>query len=192
MRPEDCALIILASGLSKRFGKQDKLMTDFRGKPLVQHTIDAARGVPFAERFAVIPKASLQRRKLFNYEGYSLVENEHPEIGQGHSLRLAAKAVRAKGYNATCVILGDMPFVAMEDISRLLLNVLNKDVAISYCNNVKMPPALFKNKAFMKIEDIDPKGGAKALFNSTNVYKHPLSERAARDIDTPETLAELS
>ncbi len=192
MKAEDCAFIILASGLSERFGKADKLVADFRGKPLVQHVIDAASGVPFAERFAVIPKTSIERRKLFNYEGYSIVENEHPDIGQGHSLRLASKVVQTKGYNAICVMLGDMPFVSKEDISSLLQNLSNEDIAISHCNKTRMPPAFFKNDAFKKIGGIDPKAGAKTLFNHSNVYKHPLSERAARDIDTPETLAELS
>ena len=67
-----------------------------------------------------------------------------------------------------------------------------RDRAISYCNKIIFPPAIFANNALSELANIDPKGGAKALFNSSNVYKHPLSERAARDIDTPETLAELS
>jgi molybdenum cofactor cytidylyltransferase len=106
MKGEECALIILASGLSERFGEADKLMADFRGKPLVQHAIDAAKPLSFAARFAVIPKASTQRRKLFNYEGYSLIENNSPEAGQGGSLKLAAKAAMEKGYDAICIMLG--------------------------------------------------------------------------------------
>jgi len=73
-KPEDCALVILASGLSERFGKADKLMAEFRGKPLVQHAIDAADKLPFAERFAVVPVSSKKRRKLFNYAAYSLAK----------------------------------------------------------------------------------------------------------------------
>jgi len=69
MRLQDCALVILASGLSERFGKADKLMADFRGKPLVQHAIDAADMLPFAERFAVIHNASQKRRALFKTYG---------------------------------------------------------------------------------------------------------------------------
>ena len=192
MRAEDCALVILASGLSKRFGRDDKLIADFRGKPLVQHAIDAAAPLPFAERFAVIPKISNERRKLFNYEGYSLIENKSPELGQGGSLKLAAMSAQAQGHKAICVMLGDMPFVETQDLSNLLQNLSNKDRAISYCNKTKLPPAIFTNEALNELAHIDHKGGAKALFNSFNTYKHPLSERAARDIDTPETLAELS
>jgi len=192
MKPENCALIILASGLSERFGKADKLMADFRGKPLVKHVIDMVAGIPFAERFAVIPKTSKQRRKLFNYEGYSLIENASPELGQGGSLKLAAMAAQAKRYKAICVMLGDMPFVQREDVINLLRNLSDKDRSISYCNKTILPPAIFRSSALDELADIDPKSGAKTLFNSANVYKHPLSEHAARDIDTLETLVELS
>lgn len=192
MRPQDCALIILSSGLSERFGETDKLMAEFRGKPLVQHVIDAARGVPFAERFAVIPKTSTERRKLFNYEGYSLIENDSPEVGQGGSLKLAAKAAMEKGHKTICVLLGDMPFVSGEDIFNLLQNLSNEDRAICYCNNTFLPPAIFTKGALEELVNINAQSGAKALFISTYSYKHPLSERAAQDIDTPETLARLS
>lgn len=192
MRPEDCALVILASGLSKRFGTADKLMAKFRGKPLVQHVIDAASPLAFAERFAVIPIESKQRRVLFMRQGFTLIENDSPEAGQGGSLRLAAKVAQANGHDAICLMLGDMPFVETHDLSNLLQNLSDKDRAISHCNNSLMPPAIFTNAALDELMTIDAKAGAKALLNSWNVYKHPLSERAAQDIDTPETLARLS
>jgi len=187
VRPEDCALIILASGLSERFGKADKLMANFKDKPLVQHAIDAAKDIPFAERFAVIPVLSKARRKLFNYEGYALIENEDPKAGQGGSLK-----PRVKGHTAICVMLGDMPFVETTDIFNLLYNLADKDRAISYCNKTLIPPVIFTNGALEEMSKTDPSTGAKALFKSGNYYKHPLSERAAQDIDTPETLARLS
>ena len=37
MREQDIALVILASGLSKRFGINNKLIASFKGKPLIQH-----------------------------------------------------------------------------------------------------------------------------------------------------------
>jgi molybdenum cofactor cytidylyltransferase len=192
MRPENCALTILASGLSERFGKADKLMAEFRGKPLVQHAIDAAKPLPFAARFAVIPKASIQRRKLFNSEGYSLIENPSPAEGQGRSLRLAALAAQEKGHSGICVMLGDMPFVQTGHLTALLQNLSNKDRAISYCNKTLMPPAIFTNTALTELCNISLGGSAKRLFKFDNFYKHPLSEYAARDIDTLETLTELS
>lgn len=192
MRPQDCALIILASGLSERFGQADKLMVNFKGKPLVQYVIDAAKDVPFAERFAVIPAESKKRRNLFTERGFTLIENDTPHAGQGGSLKLAARGARAKGHSAICVMLGDMPFVKGSDLISLLDNLSDKDKAISRCNKTLIPPAVFTNGVFDEIKNIEDSGGAKTLFNSGEFYKHPLSTRAARDIDTLETLAELT
>ena len=192
MKPEDCALVILASGLSERFGKADKLMVDFRGKPLVGHVVDAAKPLPFAQRFAVIPKTSTERRELFNYEGYSLIENDSPKAGQGGSLKLAAKTAVEKGHDAICVMLGDMPFVETDDLFNLFQNLSDKDRAISYCNKTLIPPAIFTKQAIIELSTIKSSQGAKGLFRSGNFYKHVLSERAARDIDRLETLVELS
>lgn len=192
MRAEECALVILASGLSERFGTPDKLMADFRGKPLVQHVIDAAKDIPFAERFAVIPAESIKRRELFKQQGFTLIANTNSKAGQGGSLKLAAETALAKGHNAICVMLGDMPFVEAEDIFNLLQNLIDQDRAISYCNKTLLPPAIFTNDALSELVNIYPSSGAKALFTSDNLYKHPLSDHAAQDIDTPEILAELS
>ena len=192
MRLQDCALVILASGLSERFGKADKLMADFRGKPLVQHAIDAADMLPFAERFAVIHNASQKRRALFKTYGFDLIDNDNPKAGMGGSLKLAAEAALEKDHKAICVMLGDMPFVETQDIFNLIHNLTDKDKVISYCNKTLMPPAIFANDALRDLLNIDSESGAKALFSSGGFYKHPLSDRAARDIDTPETLAELS
>jgi CTP:molybdopterin cytidylyltransferase MocA len=71
-------------------------------------------------------------------------------------------------------------------------NLSDKDRAISYCNKTPIPPAIFTKQAMLELLNIEHGQGAKTLFRSGNIYKHPLSERAARDIDTPETLAELS
>lgn len=192
MRAEDCALIILAAGLSMRFGESDKLMAEFQGKPLVKHVIDTVSSIPFAERFAVVPKASEHRKKLFNYEGYSLLENEAPQLGQGESLRIAAVGAKAKGHKAIFVMLGDMPFLQKADVTNFLSNLMGQDRAISYCNKTILPPAFFANEAMQDLTQLESKRGAKALFETGNFYKHPLSERATRDIDTPETLAEFS
>jgi len=192
MRPEDCALIILASGLSERFGNDDKLMADFRGKPLVQHVIDTVKDIPFAESFVVIPAASIRRRVLFEQQGFTLIENATPKAGQGSSLKLAAQAVLANGHSAICIMLGDMPFVKNKDIFNLLQNLSDKDRAISCCNETLLPPAVFTEESLIELSKIDSEHGAKGLFNSGDFYKHVLSESAARDIDTLETLAELS
>jgi len=47
------ACIVLASGLSERFGEPDKLSADLCGKPVLSYVLDTARAVGFGEIFCV-------------------------------------------------------------------------------------------------------------------------------------------
>ena len=50
------ALILLAAGLSERFGDEDKLLALLNGKPIIQHAIEAAKGINYRHRLAVVSK----------------------------------------------------------------------------------------------------------------------------------------
>ncbi len=192
MKPENCALFILASGLSIRFGVEDKLMADLGGKPVLSHVIDTAAPVPFAARFGIIPKTSIKRRALFESEGYDLIENATPEQGQGSSLILAAIKAMSQNYEAICILLGDMPFVPSAHLRSLIDMLYDKEMVISTCNNTTLPPISLRGSKVSMLLKINPKGGAKQLFESANSAHLPLSKRAAQDIDRPENLAWLN
>ncbi|HEU0066400.1 MAG TPA: NTP transferase domain-containing protein, partial [Sphingomonas sp.] len=55
---EDTILVLLAAGLSSRFGAANKLAQDFLGKPLGLHVATALSGVAFARRIAIIDGAA--------------------------------------------------------------------------------------------------------------------------------------
>ena len=90
MKPENCAIFILAAGLSTRFGKLDKLMETLGGKPILSHAIETAKAVDFQSSYGVIPHTSQRRRALFQKDGFEIIENVTPETGQRSSIILAA------------------------------------------------------------------------------------------------------
>ena len=80
MKAEDCILVVLAAGLSVRFGEADKLMAELNGKPVLRHVIDNMASLPFAARFAVVSTETAAkvntnasaRRSLLAHENYAL------------------------------------------------------------------------------------------------------------------------
>ena len=96
MREPDIALVILASGLSKRFGINNKLIASFKGKPLIQHIIDSCKPMNFGGRFAVIPSRSCALRDLLLDNDFTLIENDKPFLGRVHSIKLAAQFIKKK------------------------------------------------------------------------------------------------
>lgn len=192
MKPENCALYILAAGLSKRFGEGDKLMAKLGGEPLLSHAIKTATPVPFGAKHGIISATSIKRRSLFKKHGFDIIENPAPYSGQGSSIIHAAKHAIENNYEGICIMLGDMPFIPSSHLYALTKTLDDKESAISSCNQTIMPPMALRRSIYHSLENIDPAIGAKSLFKNRNTAYLPLSNLAGRDIDTLETLARLN
>lgn len=86
-----CA-VIMASGFSQRMG-ENKLLMKYRGKALAERVMDAVAGAGFAEIIVVTchgAVAEMARRRHL-----TVVENDHPELGQSRSVVLGTQAAMA-------------------------------------------------------------------------------------------------
>jgi molybdenum cofactor cytidylyltransferase len=83
--------ILMASGFSKRFGEENKLLTPFRGKALARHTLDMVCSLGGFYRIFFI---AAEDEVLALAEGLPLtpIRNDHPERGQRESIRLGLMA----------------------------------------------------------------------------------------------------
>ena len=192
MKPENCAVFILAAGISMRFGQPDKLMETLGGKPILSHAIETAKAVDFQSSYGIVPHTSQRRRALFEKNKFEVIENATPETGQGSSIILAAHKAIEDNYEGVCIILGDMPFIPSDHLRRLVDALYGKEAAISHCNQTIMPPLALRKSMLISLADINPSLGAKSLFKQENTAHIPLSNQAAQDIDKPETLAWLN
>lgn len=86
--------ILLASGFSKRFGNENKLLVPFRGKALARHTLDLVCGLHcFSGVFFIT--ADDQVAALAGGLPVTLVRNANPEKGRRESVRLGVEAAGA-------------------------------------------------------------------------------------------------
>ena len=100
--PEPIAAVVLAAGLSTRFGG-DKLLYPYAGKPLAAHIADTLAGMPLDWRIAIVPPAPSPREALFRERGFELVANPDPQQGMGASLALGAQRATELGAAALLV-----------------------------------------------------------------------------------------
>ena len=77
--------IILAAGQASRMGR-DKLSLPFRGLPLLQHIVNAARLSSLNDVTVVLPKKS-GLEKILDLTGRSVVTSTKRELGQAESLQ---------------------------------------------------------------------------------------------------------
>lgn len=184
---EDCVLILLAAGRSRRMGDVgSKLDEPFLGRPLGLHVAVALEDMPFMERVAVIGQADCD----YAAHGFTIVRNDDPELGMGRSVALGVERARARNARAVVVALADMPRVTATHIYALLDAANGEDAVVASSDGrAPKPPAIFGRSRFDVLLRLEGDAGARDLIRAG---KHVVTTPAELiDVDTPEELERL-
>jgi len=179
------AAIVLAAGLSRRYGDGNKLTAPLNGKPLALHIADTLAGTAFFARIAICqPGVSLA--VAFKARGFTTVENPDSTRGQASSLVLGVQAAEAAGAEAVLICLADMPFVTESHIVALLAAAETADSVASTMQGqpVPIPPAVFSRQHFPALLALQGDKGARELLASAQMIEAAAGELA--DFDTRE------
>jgi molybdenum cofactor cytidylyltransferase len=118
---DDCVsgieLIVMAAGLSRRFGS-NKLMADFRGKPLSGWIFEALRSAGCAPCTVTVVWHDPDIAVLAESYGFNTCFNPNPEEGQAASIRLGLAA--SKEAEAYMFLTADQPLLRGQTISGML------------------------------------------------------------------------
>jgi molybdenum cofactor cytidylyltransferase len=187
LKPEKCALIMLAAGRSERFGISDKLAEPFLGHPLALHAVRALEAIPFAHRFAICGDTCPVN---FGEHGFETVDNPRPSEGVSSSVRLGIKAAREAGAESVLIALADMPRVTAAQVLRLFDASTGADSVVASSDGCDpKPPALFGAAHFDFLERLEGDGGARPLIRAG---QHVVTSPAELvDVDTEQDVAEL-
>ena len=119
------AAIILAAGSSRRHLSGDKLMRQFRGKPLALHAIENAKAARVTSVHFVVRNAETELALLALQRGLTVVEAADAERGMGASLAAGISAIGSVAQGAA-IFLADMPCVS-EAAIELLFNRFSEE-----------------------------------------------------------------
>ena len=107
--------IILASGYSKRMGR-DKLLLKYRGKTLIQRTIDTILQYEFSEVILVAREEEII--EIGNRNGIKVIKNDNAAKGISESIKLGVmQAMKTDGY---MFFTADQPFLDIDIIKKLV------------------------------------------------------------------------
>ncbi len=107
----DIALIVLAAGNSTRMGGPNKLLMDWRGKPLIRHSVARLEDVHVSRRIFVTGRDPVEVVTAAQLkQDWEVRHNGDAVTGLASSLKLGLSALD-KGHLAL-VVLGDMPDVS--------------------------------------------------------------------------------
>ena len=175
---------------------QPKQLLAYRGRTLLQHSIDQAVGAGFAPIVVVVGASSDLLRQSIAGPTVVTVQNETWETGMGSSVTAGMQALLKNGevLSAVALLVADQPLVEAKHLAamRQLLFAGDASIVAAQYGDTLGVPALFKPELFHALSSLPPEAGARMLLRNSdaNVIRFPLAE-AAVDIDTPEDFERL-
>jgi molybdenum cofactor cytidylyltransferase len=188
---ERTAIVLLASGLSRRYGRRDKLFANLGGRPLVGHAASALAQVPGLARVAVCPTGHKELRdKLTERYRFVLALNREPKRGLGHSIALGAQVALQFKPEAIVFCMGDMPFIEPWLIEALVSRLGQFDIVHAGSTERMHPPTAFGPACFDQLRQLDGDDGAKRIIGQGGfrVAAFNAPEPLLVDVDTREAL----
>jgi molybdenum cofactor cytidylyltransferase len=187
--------VFLAAGQSKRFGA-DKLLYEFKGRPLVHHSLEACLASRLAKIFVVVPaEAAAFERAVGGAPGdqakITTVRNERPERGMTSSLREGLASLDPE-YDGAMIVLADMPFVTARLINELIAKFEETNgIVIPECDGELYHPRVIPRRLFsefLRLKD-DERGWAVIDKFSGDIVRVQIGEKTDYfDIDTARDL----
>lgn len=186
---------LLAAGGSRRFGKSNKLMEIWQGKPLIAHAAAALHGVSARRHIAICPPHEIELHALLESSGFEVCMNTDADSGLSSSVGIAAQFAIRENADGLLIALGDMPHVSLAHYTQLTSDTPAQDIIASrpVGGSANMPPVCFRRDAISALLNIDGDCkagsgyGARDMIASAPYTTAPAWE--LRDFDVPSDFA---
>lgn len=183
------AIMLLASGLSRRYGRRDKLMARLGDKHLIDHSADVLAGLPVLARVAVCPTDHHSIRERLAGR-FVVALNKKPKQGLGHSIAVGVQVALQFKPDAIIVCMADMPFIEPWLIDALAAKLGDADIVHAGAPGRVHPPTAFGEACFDQLRKLDGDDGAKRIIGQGGFRVLGLNAPAPLllDVDTREEL----
>jgi molybdenum cofactor cytidylyltransferase len=194
LRAPRIAALVLAAGLSSRMGS-NKLLQDWRGKPLLRWTVEAALNSAANPVIVVTGNEAAKIETALRGLDVRFAHNNDFCSGLSSSLKTGIAAVPDSADGAI-VLLGDMPEIDPSLIDRMIAAFSpadNRAICVAIHEHCRGNPVLWSRAFFPDIAALSGDEGAKRLLSQHEelVCDIEADSGVLRDIDTPEALEAL-
>jgi molybdenum cofactor cytidylyltransferase len=186
------AAVVLAAGFARRMGRQ-KLLLEFKGKPLVRWTVEAV--LPHVGDCVVVTGRDDDAvRAALDGLAVRFAVNPRPQDGQGASIAVGVAALRP-WTAAVAIVLGDQPRTPATVLPALLAAHARsgKPIVSPSYRGTRGTPALFTAEMFPELRALRGDVGARGVIDAQpeRVDTVALDLAMPADVDTPEDFARL-
>lgn len=200
---ERVAGVVLAAGAASRYRSQ-KLLAPLRGKPLLQHAVDAACASTLDPVVVVLGADAEAIAAGITTGRARIVRNPEHASGQASSLRAGVRAIAdasvsgggAVPVDALVVLLGDQPGVTAALLDAVVARQRETGAPAVRCvqDGRRSPPTLLHRDLWLEIEALRGDVGAREILARRSDVADLSVDRALAqldDIDTPGDLERL-
>lgn len=178
--------VILAAGLGRRMGAVKQLLP-LRGRPLLQHVIDAARASRLDHLLLVLGHAHELILEMIDSRGLDVIVN--PEFAAGQSTSVRAGLANGPDADGVMFLLGDQPLVDAPLIDLLVTRFLAELPWALVPVHEGRPgnPAIIGREMMRDAQGLTGDVGARKLLrdNPRHVQRMEIGDPAVlRDVDT--------
>jgi molybdenum cofactor cytidylyltransferase len=161
--------VVLAAGLSKRFGGESKLLADLGGEPLVRHAVRTVAASGLADVVVVTGREPDACRAAVQGLPVRFVHNAQWEDGMGTSIARGVAALEADLAGAF-IVPGDMPFLTSKLLQGLLAAFTKSGERFAVFPaspaGEQRAPVLWPSHLLQKLRALSGAEGGKALLKS--------------------------
>jgi molybdenum cofactor cytidylyltransferase len=170
--------LVLAAGGSKRLG-QPKQLLPYRGRTLLDATLDTARAAPLDQRIVVLGGAAAEVQGQVDLSGFDVILNE--SFGEGCSSSIAAALSAVRGERLV-LMLGDQPGVSPEAVRA----VAEAGAPMAACRyeDGRGHPLAFGREVFAELVGLKGDKAVWKLLDRQQVVEVPVEGRIPLDVDT--------
>ena len=172
--------ILLAAGLSRRMGC-DKLLLEYRGKTLLQRSVELLSSLPVFERIIVI--SDTRNETITLPSGIHSLINQIPENGISGSIRTGVEAATGTHY---FFLTADQPLLTVADLIPLLeASDANPDMIVfPVIKSKPCSPTIFPGRFRTELLGLSGDTGGRAIRDAnTDVWHTVEPERPENFID---------
>jgi molybdenum cofactor cytidylyltransferase len=182
------AAIVLAAGGGSRFGgPQHKLLSAFRGRPVVSWALSAAVESGLDEVAVVVGAVDLGGVVP---PGVTVIENDAWASGQASSLQAAVAWATERGHDAVVIGLGDQPLVSAAAWASV--STSNSPIAVATFEGRRRPPVRLSSAVWSLLPSEGDEGARVLMGARPDLVSEVACEGQPADIDNEEDLTRWS
>ena len=189
-RPDKIGCLLMAAGNASRF-QSNKLLAQFRGKPLVLWALERIDPARFSQVTVVTqyPEICTMAEEF----GFPWLKNDHPDWGAAYTIRLGTEAMAQ--CDAILYLVADQPLLDAAAIAKILetwQETPDRIVAPAHDGRTGNP-CIFPREFFPELCQLQGDVGGKCVIKAhlDRLLTVEVAPDALFDCDTPEALAEL-